>query len=760
MAGEPLYSDELQVKHILKADPFGQAIVVYNKDKNNKEIDLVEDVEDFFSHIYVDASGKLNINGINSNQTIDDWLSGEKIFRDSLNCWLFFIEGYAGCGKSTLVQHILYTVLDNPNYEYSYYNYDVGTFPEDDLQNQDNSIDFIKYSILHGLKDQIVVILDKREGRDILDKFLFLISDDEAVQKLDRTLRIKKKFGINFVSAAEAILNNHDRHNKDKKIDALKMIMEEQLDQLSTYQLLCVDYLWRLSQCLVDFNTYRKYMCVCYDNLDSIMNYDLLCGFKDQLITFRDNVNEYILKVNNNIRIKKKTYGKNVNKIGVFVIFATFRKITAIRATNRNTEMLDDIILNEKYVKVIEVSKQYKFTQIAQKRIDHFSTKLKTINICGKNTDKLIDQMKAVDELKKMTFVKNTYSGLWNNNFRSCSNVLSDLIIYYNIEISKCIELCKQNIDGKDKYSYYGASSLFLYTICKLLKKIGIFDSNHLDLINIKEDTQKRKTSLSRLIITYIYTKNKSVSIKEIFNVFDKVFSPRYICKILGQLMTRVEGEIWRRPIYYSKNAIDNENDIENKLYSQYEKYMHNEAYSYVEFKICECGQTYITSIVPHFEFYSIRINEEYQNLYCVENSEQLKTILQNVYEKIEVCCNKQIEFAKEYITKYRIDKATYLSLKFHPRTLSMNPQLHIERVIFSHIEYFNRYRLFLISKEKPDIYDEFNEILLEYISLYLELYNEYVSEISSDRNRVVKKLKKKLEQAESGNKYISIEAQ
>lgn len=451
MAGEPLYSDELQVKHILKADPFGQAIVVYNKDKNNKEIDLVEDVEDFFSHIYVDASGKLNINGINSNQTIDDWLSGEKIFRDSLNCWLFFIEGYAGCGKSTLVQHILYTVLDNPNYEYSYYNYDVGTFPEDDLQNQDNSIDFIKYSILHGLKDQIVVILDKREGRDILDKFLFLISDDEAVQKLDRTLRIKKKFGINFVSAAEAILNNHDRHNKDKKIDALKMIMEEQLDQLSTYQLLCVDYLWRLSQCLVDFNTYRKYMCVCYDNLDSIMNYDLLCGFKDQLITFRDNVNEYILKVNNNIRIKKKTYGKNVNKIGVFVIFATFRKITAIRATNRNTEMLDDIILNEKYVKVIEVSKQYKFTQIAQKRIDHFSTKLKTINICGKNTDKLIDQMKAVDELKKMTFVKNTYSGLWNNNFRSCSNVLSDLIIYYNIEISKCIELCKQNIDGKDK---------------------------------------------------------------------------------------------------------------------------------------------------------------------------------------------------------------------------------------------------------------------------------------------------------------------
>ena len=88
-----------------------------------------------------------------------------------------------------------------------------------------------------------------------------------------------------------------------------------------------------------------------------------------------------------------------------------------------------------------------------------------------------------------MTFVKNTYSGLWNNNFRSCSNVLSDIIVCYNSEIRKCIELSKQNVDGKDIYSYYGASSLFLYTICKLLKKIGIFDSHHLDLINIKEDT-------------------------------------------------------------------------------------------------------------------------------------------------------------------------------------------------------------------------------------------------------------------------------
>jgi len=413
----------------------------------------------------------LNINGKDFNYTIDGWLRSNKNFHESLNCLLFFIEGYAGCGKSTLVQHILYMVLNNPNYEYSYYNYDVGTFPEDDTQNQDNSIDFIKYSIMHGLKDQIISILDRKEGRDILDKFLFLLADDEAVQKLDRTLKIKKKFASNFVSAAEAVLKNNDQRSKDDKIDTLKLVIEEQLDSLSTYQLLCVDYLWRLAQCLVDFSTYRKYMYVCYDNLDSIMNYDLLCGFKDKLIIFRDNLNEYISKLNSNIKTKKKSYGNNVNKIGSFVIFATFRKITAIRATSRNTEMLDDTILNEKYIKVIEVSKQYEFTRIVHKRIDHFSKKLKTTNICGRNTKNLIAQMKAVDELKKMAFVKNTYSGLWNNNLGSCSNVLSDLIVYYNFEIGKCIELCKENIDGKDKYIYYGASSLFFVYNMQIVEK-------------------------------------------------------------------------------------------------------------------------------------------------------------------------------------------------------------------------------------------------------------------------------------------------
>ena len=631
-----LFNDEVKVKHFLKADSFGQIITVYNKENNNKASTLVEDYCDFFDHIYEDATGELTINGVQTPKNIDQLLNENNNFAENLNCMLFFIEGYAGCGKSTLVQHILYEVLDNHNYDYSYYNYDIGLYPEDlsiyssdnSSKNHDNEIDFIKYSVMIGLKKQIVDILDTSNGKNIFKSFLLLIDDDNSLEKLDATLRIKMNFAATRAlnSAVNSVLNSKNIIEKNQKISDLKTVLDEQLKSLSTYQLLCIDYLWRLAQYLVDSMSYQKYMYVCYDNLDSIMNYDILCEFKDKLITFRNNLSRYISQINRNIIKDPNRYGESIKRLKPFVIFTTYRKITAIRSNIKHTEMFEDMIVNSNYVKIIEVSNQYNFTQVAQRRINHFSSKLRTNSICGTNSQNLIDQMSLVIKLKEMTFVKYTYAGLWNNNFRSCSNVLSELIEHDNFEINKCVDLFNENFDGhiKEKSCYYGASSLFLHSICKLLNKLNIFDSEHLDLINIKEDAETKMTSLSRLIITYIHNKKYSVSIKELFDTFDEIFAPKYICKILGQLIKRVEGEIWRRPIYYSKHALENEHDIENKLYGQYNKYKNNEDYDYVEFKICNCGETYINSVVPQFEFYSIRVNEHNKDLYCVNKEDEL----------------------------------------------------------------------------------------------------------------------------------------
>ena len=753
-----IFNDELQVKHLLKADPFGQSIIVHNKE-NNRVINLVDDTNDFFEHIYVEPNGILGVDGVFRNITIDKWLEENNNFSDFLNCQLFFVEGYAGCGKSTLVQHILYKVLNNPNYDYNYYNYDVGSYFDTGDVDKENGSDLIKYSISYGLKKQIIAILGTNEGQAIFNRFLCLMKDEEAIVKLDGSRQIKTRFGTAAVFTATVnIVLKSSGTERTPAIEELDSVIEEQLNRLSLYQLLCVDYLWRLAQYLVLPQFYRKCMYVCYDNLDSIMDIDVLCNFKDNLIIFRDKLNDYMSYLNKIISRNGRLYGETACSIKSFVIFATYRKITAVRSDLANREMLED--MQQEYVQVIEVSKQYKFTNIAENRIDHFSSKFRTTNICGKKADSLIKQMKKIEEVKDMYFVNTTYAGLWNYNLRACSNVLSELVEHNSCEIDKCIALYKENIDGynPEKYCYFGASSLFLHAICKMLKRMKIFDSNHLDLINIKEDALARNTSLSRLIITYLCTKNESVPITELFEVFDRVFEPEYICKILGQLIKRVSGEIWRRPIYYSKYALNNENDIQNKLFKQYQKYKANEQYKYTEFRICDCGETYINTIVPQFEFYAARINLSYSNLYNIVEIKELKTVLQSVFEKIEICCEKQIEFAKSYIEKYNLDISDYLTLPFHPRTRNGNPQLHIERVIFSHLEYFNKYRMYLIKKGKPN-YNIFNDIILEYIEKYLCLYKKYILKICANRKEVADRMEKKLKVAMERDKYIPIEA-
>lgn len=756
---ETLRKDELQVKHFLKADAFGEVITVCKSGNDSSEIIyLVEDTEDFFLHIYENATGNIMVNGNEIDKTLDRWISEDNIIVNALNCKLIFIEGYAGCGKSTLVQYILYKLLKNKNYEYSYYNYDIGSYQDDYnvVKNDNNETDFIKYSIICSLKKQIIKLLDSYDFKKIYEEFSSLMNDENLLGILESTCKIKAEFGNTrvFKKGIQLVLESK-RIEKEDYIKDLENIIEIQLQDFNVYQLLCIDYLWRLAQYCANPREYLKYMYVCYDNLDSITNFEILSNFKEQLITFRNNLNNYILAINRQIAKSDRQIWENIEKIPPFIIFSTYRKITAVRSNSYNHEMLNDRIINYNDIKVIEVSRQYDFNKIAKKRIKHFSQKLQFLNIKHDRKSKLINQMNLINQLKEMSFVKSKYARLWNNNFRSCSNVLSELIEHNYIDAQKCIELFNAQIDGynHEKYCYYGASALFLHAVCRLLKNIGIFNEYHLDVINEKSDP--RQTCLSRLILTYIKNKNESVSIVELFEKFELVFEPKEICRIIGQLLTRVNGEIWRRPIYYSKNALNNELNIENVLYEQYKKYKDRENYSYVEFKICDCGETYINDIVPHFEFYSIRINPKNKALYCIEDDTVLKQILKDIYERIEECCKKQYDFLNCYIQKYQMNNEGYMLAGFHPTTRSGNSQLHIERVIFAHIDYINKYRMYLNSMQHPEKYDDLNDIVLFYIEKYINLYKKYVSPISNYRNKIVEIMEGKLN---SQDKYISIE--
>ena len=739
----------ISMAHILKADSFAQQFIIDND--QNKDRKLIESNSDFFEFIFSQPNNSITVNGTTyKNNNISQWF--KQSVTDNVNCVLLIVEGYAGCGKSTWVQSILYNQFQGEKYEYSYYNYNVGTHPGDK-----ENIDPIKESLINDIIDQMYRVLLSDDGQQSFSVFNKIASLN-YIDKLDKNTVIWDCFvgAKNIQDSAEAVFLHSDTKDKDIEMN-FKGCAYAQLNSqdFNTYRLLCVDYLWRLSQFIANPIKYKNNFFVCYDNLDAIYDNEILNGFRNTLLQFRYNLNEFIIELNFDSSIKIK--------IPHFVIFTTYRKITEVRSEKYNVEMIQDIYINPNFVLNVEVSQMFDYISIVKKRLNHFKKKLNCDGIFGEDTKKIKEQIKQLNELINLNLFSK-YANMLNFNYRSCGNILSIMINDYRDEMRICKKLAKNKKDGynESKAYYIGASSVFLHVLCNILGQKGIWGSQYLDLTN-HNNNKSKYTSLSRLILNYLSNNiSESTSITEIFYIFDRVFDYAYICKIMGQMLKRASDELWRRPIYYAKNAFANEVDITNKFLDQYHFYKEGKT-DLVEFTLCEGGKTFIEKISPHFEFYSSRLLPLCKSIYGLNKTKDLERVLIAVYKQIETCCEKQNEFRLLYMNKYSLSNEEYLNCFFHSKTRAGNLQLHIERVIFSHIGYLNDFRMYLINIAPNYIgeKDSFNELLLSYIDKYLTLYEKKINFISSSRQDVATKMREKLDIATRKNnpeKYISID--
>ena len=150
---------KVEIAHILKADSFAQQFVVDHPTQGQRN--LIEGNEDFFKFIY---SFPKNSIYVNNNEYVKDfigrWLN-ENILNPR-NSLLLIIEGYAGCGKSTWVQSILYNIFGKQSYDYSYYNYNIGSHP-----NNEKTVNPIKESLITDLIEQMIRVLLSIDGRKV-----------------------------------------------------------------------------------------------------------------------------------------------------------------------------------------------------------------------------------------------------------------------------------------------------------------------------------------------------------------------------------------------------------------------------------------------------------------------------------------------------------------------------------------------------------------------------------------------------------------
>lgn len=727
--------ERAKMSHLLKADPFGEEVFVQNFGKPepimNKRI--------FFNKIYA-HNPKMEIVIRNGSQkqekkmSITEWLRNISRTDNSL---VIFIEGYAGCGKSTFVQYILKTQLDTVDYDYSYYNYDIGAYYDNRKSHR------IVYAIRECFLAQIEKIVLGHED-EIIEQFKFLLSQ-RAIEHLDSSKEIFYDFS-NTVVFEDAI----NQLKQDGNDGLFRATLHKQINNFSCEQILSLDFILRIAQYLVRKD--RSLIYLCYDNMDSIENFYDLNIFDNTLISMRHNIDNYI---NDTLR--------NYKDIPVprFIIIATYRKITAARVELAiHSERHEDFSEDNQFVFRIDASHLYNYYQIVEKRKRYFDKYFEEENI---DVKELRSELEKAVSLFGMTFVENRYAGLWNNNYRSCSDILQVLFDECETDILGCLELLNNKIDGYDEslLSYYGASALFLRAICAVFSDRGIWGEEHLNLIPLDEKKDKYKpyelTSLSRLILTYIgnakdkKNRARAVSVKELFEEFEDIYGGNEICNSLTNMLNRDKTGTWRRPIYYYRFAINDDQEVQHCLKKQWEKYQSGDADAeYTELLLCECGYAFINRVVSEFEFFSVRIGNE-KSLYLVDNAGEMEKIMKSILDAVELCCRRMKIFRENYKKKKLIKTDDmYNQLPIHPRTNNGKSQLHSERIIFSHISYLNHCRLYHMKKtELLDEKVELNKLFIRYIKMYMDLYYAYIYPIDTKRSKPMSSLKVKAQISE-----------
>ncbi len=662
------------------------------------------------------------------------------------------IEGYAGCGKSTLVQYILAKQLGTYNYDDSLYNYNLqvqyNLLPVDESGTKRSSI----FSAIE---------------KSFFSKFINTAKGDlnviECFEQLLQKCRDYSPFSDLYVRfyVTDTVKDAFRFAKESAKIneDSITDNLCKQSEQLqSKIGVLALDYLFRLA--LYKTGRLRR-LYVCYDNLDAIEDAADLADFDDCLISFREHLDNFILMLWNDGFFQEK-------EMPCFVIVATYRKITASLANLSSapyTEYQTDRRVDDNYQNVIHIDSTavFSYGEIVSKRCGYFITALNNyLNLSNPKRTELINQLCSWRDLNEsLSIMDDRYACLWNRNYRTCSRIADDLYSKDVYNFDKCVEFIKSNEtpDGYEDFSdsegsvwsgtYYGGSSVILSCLCKVFNNNHIW-SDFMDLAPLNpRKSSYRNVSLARLILTFIYNAEDCVSFKDLYDWFcgHNLFSQADLCRILSKMLERNETGVWRRPIYYASNFIFSEQaeDIERVLLAECQ-YIQEERCAKVDycFRLCESGVTYVEKLMQEFEFFSNRSNNANNCLYLCESIQELDRIINEVYLSVLKCCDNSRLMMKKVMREFHITaNDDYLGLPIHPTTRRKSHQLHTERTIFSHIAYLNRVRLFYVKKTGDiQIKKRFHELFVNYIEKYLQMFAEKIMPICTKRQGVYEKLK------------------
>lgn len=661
----------------------------------------------------------------------------------------FFIVGYQGCGKSTFV----HSVINMCEKEYD---------PRIVLINCEKvgtDTCLIKKSICNLLKKGIKNVQE-------IEKFLdFFDQNEDVIEEFN-----EDSFNV-FYDKVAALNGKREFSRKSAELRDLSSFINS---KLTIRQALYLLLLWNLAADYDSSIQQDRKLMLFIDNIDCVDEYN-------ELTEFISCIDKLTLEMSEHFDKFKLYRDKNISDsfISKIKVFISMREITK---ANLPSSHFSDAFRN--IYLTYDMTEWYDKGEIVRyrvKRLLEFDTDQKL----GKD---LRAQLRQILDITKDSYTEEVLYPFFNNNYRSAVEMLASIVIKHRSQIDTYVRIMNNTVQ---KYRHGARGILFKYIFDELnksdgneeccFKRIGV-----LDLLNRKNN----EVSICRLILSYLsnYTETKcdsgrnSVSLNDILSSFDGIFQKKNVVKILCEMFA-LRNSKWSHLVSFNQIVY---RDVPNKIesYPCLEDFDHDKTMLHYS---C-AGKIYIEYVATHFEFFTARIfKEDRAALFCDENLQIDSTtgnfrccdIINKVFSEVARCCdslkkfNGQLCSLNHYLDPYKnttiyID-SPYICM-FKRKEYNYNnkereerrfKQFHEERILFTHINYIDCYRHYVLNYSEIGHNQKvlLNEQLTGCIKKYVQLLaSDDVLKSPRTKNEYIKHYEKQIDACSKNWEDFSIE--
>lgn len=712
-------------KNLLQATPY------VKKTRRNFDFNLTKTL--FFENLYAERSKKPEFAA--ENDLFDNKI--KQIIKDLYNKFgkvsLIHIAGYAGCGKTTYIHHLLWTLRD-----------DIGIYDVIDFESCKRASEPIISRIARLLYKKYDIYALIEYFKKIASLSLYNVNRfrdqipilKEFTERIERLVVDSKGLTENSYRILLEIFENDyidkncdgsDKRTKKRKFVSFLLFVEFVLLLFDRFR-----------------NTDDNSMFLVIDNADSLSNLSEESLLLEAIREFDNDCNYFFgWNLENDGLFYEKRVSDVLKQTKLSIIFTTrVATISKYESLEPDWETIDG------WASVRFPTHYYDHKEIIDHRIEYYLG-------LEKSGSEISENLQLIKKLTEIAYHNYNFMRLFNGNYRICVDKICTIMsMVQKNQIRELLKLYSER--GGNPDAIEGANGYFLSLVLSVFKDDNVY-SEVLDLSPCRKDGI---ISLSRIILTILREKGDRCSLLDLLELLNPIgYNSIRVCTQVWKLSEVSRNHGWRRLLLFDVKVPSNLEDLKKQA-ANYEHGDRNVA-NYTELVICAAGQAYMEFVIPHFEFMLSRhelgvgtsTRSRYQPLFSVSSEEIISNVsdkviyrfdkkIERVYKDVEDCCYNSVTFAEEVQKYFNLTRSEYISstyYNYHPVGWDHDvgpKQSYESRLIFRHVGYIEKYRCYLLEKwrdfplaSRIDINSRLVGWIVKYLKLYKNSYKCYQTE-------------------------------